>query len=228
MLTPRKALTQKKKIKEDKLVTGLFSAWDRVKGYTRNIVYAVGGLAAVILVVVLVRQSKESSRQEAKRHLARADQAWQNKKTDEALVAYQEIVDNYGKNDITARACLSIGNLYFAQGKLAEAEQFYTQVLEKYSHELMVPSAAGGLAACWENKQEYQKAAEQYEKTAQAYARSHLVPEYLMAAARCYRQLKDYPAAERCYAAVVSEFEKTDYGREAQTQLKVVKSLAYK
>jgi TolA-binding protein len=226
MLTPRKALTEKKKIKEDKFVTSLFSTWDRVKGYSRNILYGVGAVAVVVLVIVMVRQSGESSRREAKQRISRADLALENNRNDEALAAYQEVVDNYGKNDITARACLAVANIHFFQGNLAEAEKYYTQVLDRYSHEDLEPAAAAGLAACLENKKDYQGAAAAYEKCARDYKSSYLAPECLMGAARCYREVKDYPSAERCYTLISTAYEKSDYAREAGNQLKMVKALA--
>jgi TolA-binding protein len=222
MLRPMKTLNQKKKIKEDKFITWLFNAKDTMEIYGKNILYSVGAVVVVVLIVFLVRKSGTSSQTETKMQLDQADFYAETNKPEDALTAYKDILQKFGKNELTGRACFSIAVIYYNKGEVDSAVYYYQKFLDKYEGDLLMPGAMAGIAMCLENKKEYAQAAEQYKKAVDKFPQSHLAPEYLMSAARCYQKTGNMTDANACYQKIVKNYKDSDYLRDAETADKMV------
>jgi len=222
MLQPKKDLLRKKKIKEDKFATTVILAWNKIQENASKIGIGIGGVVAVILIVMLISKMNTSSKHDARQELVQAQGLVISNKQDEALIKFKEIVDTYGGNKVAGVACMRLANLYFSRGELYDAETYFRKYAKKYNDKILKCSAQGGIAACLENRKEFGPAAELYEKTAQQYKDNFLVTELLMSAGRCYETNNQFEKARECYKKIVSDFPKSDFVRDAEANLKML------
>lgn len=221
MFRPRKQLAQRKEIKRDKFTETLIVGWRSAKQYGQKILLGVGAVVIIVVGVKLYQNSAQTAMIKGRTELGKADYYAQTGKEEDAVMAYQAVMDTYS-GFIAGQAHINLANLYFQKGEFDAAEKLFTRCAKKYSDAMLRPAALHGQAACQENRKEFEHAATTYKIVVQKYKGSFLATECLMAAARCYRQLERWEDAEKCYQSVVDGYPESEYAREAQTFLKMV------
>ncbi|MFQ5705917.1 MAG: tetratricopeptide repeat protein [bacterium] len=218
MLKPKKRLT-KRKIKEDKFVTYYFKANDFVKQNSSRITMAGVGLLAVIVVGLVLANSRREKEKQASVEFAKARSEYVTANYNQAIKLLNDLIVNYGSTDKATVAKFYLANAYFNVRKYDEAEEFFEEYLDSGSDEFLKSSALAGVAACLEQKGEYARAADKYREAAEKYRKSSLSPQNLFDAARCYQLAGDTSAASKSLELLLEKFPSAGIKSDAEELL---------
>lgn len=133
---------------------------------------------AMQLSLLISDNSLEDSTQTALKKYARADfLAYQNK-TDEAITALNDILENHKGEKIEDEALLKQAQLYASQKKYEEAQFNYQKIITFYGNDILADDAHFALAELYRKiLNEPEKAKEQYEKIIYNYQDSYYFPQ---------------------------------------------------
>lgn len=133
---------------------------------------------AMQLSLLISDNSLEDSTQTALKKYARADfLAYQNK-TDEAITALNDILENHKGEKIEDEALLKQAQLYASQKKYEEAQFNYQKIITFYGNDILADDAHFALAELYRKiLNEPEKAKEQYEKIIYDYQDSYYFPQ---------------------------------------------------
>ncbi len=188
MAEANKKLT-KEELEEDQFLIMLTNLVAYVQERLTLFLGALVALIAVVLLLNFYQQSKSDAALEAAALLGEALIAEQNGQFEEAIDLAQRLVQTstYKGTAETGKGYIFLANRIYAQGKYAEAENYYNTYLNDFGDvEMLVYAASNGLAACLEAQGHLQKAAEKYREYAQKHPNKMEAATALYEASRCY------------------------------------------
>ncbi len=142
---------------------------------------------ALALLLVIRDNSQEDSLQMALRKYAKADFLVYQNKPKEAIIAYQQILDDHKGEAIEDEAFLAQALLFEADGAFAKAKKNYTAIIDFYSDGILADKAYYNLAKLYENQLDQpEKAKSSYERIIFDFADSI----YYVEAQKRYRALR--------------------------------------
>ncbi|TLY32518.1 MAG: tetratricopeptide repeat protein [Ignavibacteria bacterium] len=224
MLRPKKKIT-KREIKEDELLMAYARVSAFYYGHKKYVSYAITGLIAVIIGIVIIINNRRANNDKAAVELAKVvtlyEAAANNPKAyqqaidgqpERGVMGLKTIVDNYGSTESGQLARFYLANAYFNLGRYEEALKNY----ENFSggNKLLEASALAGMGACLEAKGEFDKAASSYEKAAGTVSNTINTPEYLNSAARCYGRAGAKEKAIALLKRLKQDYPTSTYARE--------------
>ena len=219
MLKPRKRVT-KKQMKQDKLVTYTFKAFDYIQDHSKQFIFGVAALIIVLLIGFLVVNSKKKKELNAANMLGSAQIVYKMGDYQNAIPVFESVVRRYGSTKSGAHARFLLANSYFFAGDIDRALDHYKRYAEKYKElPSFTASAIAGVAACYEEKGEYIEAGRWYEKAATKFQDLYMAPEYLLSAGRCYESAGDTTTASRVYQNIVDLYPESKSTQEAKISL---------
>ncbi len=220
MLNPQKKIT-KKEIKEDKLVTGYFTARQWAEENSRLLVYIVLGIVACIGLGYVWMQNRADDADKAMTQLAKIEPYYDQNKYELAINGVPQegaqglkfIVDNFGGTRAGEMARLYLANSYFALNE-------YEQALEQYKNisiddKIITASAYAGVASCYEAQGDHEKAATYFEKAAKKNLTMIQAPENLQRSAWNYAVAGNKEKAIELLNMLKKEFPNSAYSRNA-------------
>ena len=212
-MAKKKKISRKKLLKEpDEFLT--FSA--RLFQYTLEHKYqllaALGGIVAVVLIVTGIRFYSLRSAKEAFALLEKSRAKYEKLLTEkDSQAAYQEvksdfehILDKYGNKAGGKLARVMFADICHRAEELDQAILLYEKALADFQDPFIRNSIFSGLAYAYEKKQDYKKAAEYFEKIA-ASDDSVLKGEALFNIGRLYAALGDHEKSQTAYQQLVTE-----------------------
>ena len=219
MLKPRKRVT-KKQMKQDKLVTYTFKAFDYVQDHSRQLIFGVLGIIIVLLIGFLFVSSKKKREIQAANMLGTAEIVYHMGDYENSIPILESVVLQYGGTNSGAHATYLLANSYFFSGNFDKALENFEKYVNKYHKlPLMTASALAGIAACYEEKQDYLEAGRRYEKAATEFQDSYMAPEYLLSAGRCYESAGDREKAKNVYTRIVDLYPESKSIQQAKVSL---------
>jgi tetratricopeptide (TPR) repeat protein len=219
MLTPKKKLT-KREMKEDKLVTAWFKLSDWVAQHTREILMAVGGVAAVMALIFFFNWMKSRDEQNAAEKFAQARAEYNQSNYAAAIPILEKLVSEYGGTKSSGMATIYLANAYMQTRDYANAEKYYQRYLDDGGDDpILGVSAAFGVAATYEERGDFAKAAKLYDEAANDYDDSYRAPQLLMNAARCYKQANQVEPARRALQKLINKYPKSNLVEDAKLLL---------
>jgi len=214
MLKPRKKLT-KREIKEDGLVTTYFRVQKYFKKHQKIIQYTLMGLAAVVVISVLMVRSKKNTERAVIEKMGIAEQYYYTGNTGKAVEMFKEIIETYPGAEASRNAVFLLANSYFSKQDYDQAEKYFRLFYEKYNkNDIFTASSLAGIAACMESKNEFAEAAAMYEKAGKKSEGSFEAPFHLENAARCYLLAGDKEAGKRIYQMILDRYPKSELNRQ--------------
>ena len=216
MLKPRKKLT-KREIKEDALVTTYFRVQKYFKKHQKIIQYALMGLAAIIVIGILMIRSKKNTEQVAMEKMGVAEQYYYTGNMGKAVEIFAQIVETYPGAEASRKAVFLLANSYFMRKEYGQAEKYFRLFYDKYNKKgAFAASSLAGIAACLESKNEFAEAAALYEKAGNKSENSFDASFYLKNSARCYLLVGEKEAGKRIYQIILDRYPESDQSRESE------------
>ncbi len=218
MLKPRKRIT-KRQIKEDKFVTYYFKTTDFIQQYSRQIIWAVSGIAVVFIVFFIYSKKRAEKEQNAIVDLTKSKVEYFNNNYESAVNILQNLVDSYGDTKSGKTGAFYLANAYFNLEKYDEAEKYFKEYLDGNSDDILEASAISGVASCLEEQGKFAEAAEMYEKAADQFSDGFMAPDNLFNSARCLVLAKDTEAASIILYQVLEKYSESQIKNDAEILL---------
>ncbi len=227
MLTKKKKLS-KKEIKEDKLVTYYYKAFNYFNENKSRIGIYAGGLAVVIVAIYFYMSNKAENNNQAGIQLSRVMNLYDAGAYLEAIegrqgtniVGLKKIVSEYGSTENGETAKIFLANAYQMLGNVEEAFKYY----EDYSgsNNIFKAAALSGEAGYYVDKKEFDKAADLYLSASRVAKENVLNPEYMLKAAINYIDAGQKEDAKDLLETIRKDYQTSTAFREVDKYLTLV------
>lgn len=229
MLGKRKKIS-KKQIKEDKLVTTYYEAFNFYQKYQAKILIGVAALALIVVAVVLYSNKKASDNVLAANLLGKVMPLYEAENFKEAIdgqktsniIGLKEIVDKYGGTNQGNDAKIFLGNCYAMTGKNDDAFKMYDDY--SGSNPLFKATALAGKAAYLEVKKEFEKAADYYKDASKISKTNPSNSEYLLKAGIDLLQAGKKSEAKTVFETLKKDYKNTTEAYESDRYLVQIES----
>jgi TolA-binding protein len=184
--TQAKRRLSKHQLKQDAFTTAMFSAREWVEQNLRMVLYAVGGVIAVIVLIWGITSYFGGKESAAAALYGEAGVELRANNLSAAIISLQRVVDEYGSSDVADLACFQLAEAHFRQRNFDDSRVAFQRYLDQYGDDpMLVASAWAGLAAIDEQANDFQSAAEKNMRAARIDLTSFQAPDYLRHAVRC-------------------------------------------
>jgi tetratricopeptide (TPR) repeat protein len=203
----------KKEMKQDKLVTSYYSAYNYFLENQAKILIGLGVLALIVVAVILISNKKSSDNLNAANLLAKVVPLYESGLYQEAIdgqpssniTGLKNIVDEYGSTESGQTAKIYLANSYSFLDKWEEAYKLY----DSYggSNPFFEATALAGQASYYELKNDNKKASELYKKAAKISKTNPANPEYLFKTALNLMKLGKNDEAKSLFKEIKNEYK---------------------
>lgn len=210
----------KEELKEDRVATVAMQAVDYTRRNARWVVGAVG-LAVVILVVTLVLvQSRAKAEREASLALMRAQALTMNGSYAEALPQLEALAGRFGSTPAGREGRLFLGAGQLAAGNPAAAEQAFRKILASRPGDKLAESAARrGLAGSLADQGKDAEGAAEYQKAARI-AGNPLAADDWLQAGLALQRAGQRDAAAQAFQEIIANYPRSSATGEARVRLR--------
>lgn len=193
----------KRQIKEDPLVTAAFRGTQIWEAHGTRILIGLGAIVLVVLLVFFVSRTRAQSEARAQGDLFRGQMSVAQNDFGTAQQMLKEIVDSAPGTRAATQAMMYLGDVYAAQGKPAEAVNWYRRALAKAKKDDDVRIASlHGLAAALEDRRDFVQAAATYDELAKLGTNDNERGRAMLSQARCLANAGQKAKAISVYQAV--------------------------
>lgn len=178
----------------------------------KNLLFGAVALVAIVAIVSLWNWYNRGQDGKAQEEISAAQFLFDEGKYDEALVAFEDVVDNYGAT--------RTGNLAKAYAGLCNKElknyEAAIDYLKSYSGSdmMIAPAIESALGDCYVEIGKYAEGAKCFEKAASAANNEAFSPLYLKKAGLAYEKMGDKGAAAKVYMTIKDSWLQTAIGQE--------------
>ncbi len=198
----------RRQIKEDKFTAFMLQSRDRVIDHWQYVAIGVVGILLIIAVIVYLVNQNQTVATEAQDAYSQAYQEFQIGNNQMAVLALNQVVEEYGDQPVAGKAAFLLGRLNLQQRNFPESERFFEMYIDRYGDEpLNVAAAHAGIAAVLESRAEFIPSGNKYEQAARVYADGPLAATYLGNAVRVYLAADDTTAARIALVQLVEAHE---------------------
>lgn len=175
----------KKKMKEDELAHFLANAEEWAKKYWKHFTYVLGSIVVLVIIILLVSQSKKNAEFDARYELAKVKQLINASDFEKSIDELYKIIKNYRGTTTAKEAQLYLGKLYLLQNNADSAIFVFQRFIDRSSpKDLLTIAAMNGLATAKETKKMFDEAYNLYMKVYQLSPMGVMAPQALYDAAR--------------------------------------------
>jgi tetratricopeptide (TPR) repeat protein len=219
MLKPKKKLTRRE-IKQDKLVTTYFRAYDKVYNARKAIFITIGVIGVIFLAYLLYSNNVRTENRQAITELGRVYPYYDSGEyalaidgiPEQNVNGLRDIVQNFGKTDSGRLATFYLANAYYHLGDYDNAYQYFD--MYKGTDPLLGASALAGKASIHEIRGEYGIAASLFEQAATRFGETAITPENLQHAGRNYIDAGEYQKALRVLEKLKNDYPESIFARD--------------
>ena len=182
----------------------LTGAAHRIEENKKYIYYALGVIAVVVLLALgYIYGIRNPNLQKAKDDIAKADMAFMQRDTVNALKEYEKVFDTYS-NKPAERAAFNAAIILYQQGKNKEAAAY----LEKYDpHGNMVgPASQSLLGDCYVNMKQYDKAIAAFERAIKLSGENVFYTTFMIKKATVLHEQKKYADEAAIYQVIKDKY----------------------
>lgn len=222
MLKPRKRLV-KAKLKEDKLLifTAKVQAW-AVK-YQRQILVAVGAVAAAAVLFSVLRLTAAAAERNAAYQSFLARDAFLRDDLDEALAKAGQVIDAYPRAPSAGAMMLLKARILEMRAQFGDVLPLYQQVAKRFrDHPYLAFSAWNSMGAFYWGREEYSRAGECYLQAATKYPDHFHASGALVDAGKAFRKAGRLDDARRCLRLVLTKYPKSRAVTAAREELEQI------
>jgi len=193
----------KRDMKQDKFVSWIFYLTEQFQEQKKVILGALGGIVAVIILVMLIVNHQSAQREQVREMFGRASIEMRSGNASLAIIDFRKIIDEHSGSTLAGLACYYLANAYYDQREWNEAEIIFKRYLDEFGDDpLLIISSHSGIAGCLEQKGEFGPASDMYYEAAMSDLDGIMAGELLFAAVRTACDAKDSTRAMRAYQAL--------------------------
>ncbi len=226
MLTKNKKISRKE-IKQDTLVTFYYKAIQFFNDQKKYLSIGVGALAVIVVLVVLLVNSRRKSNEQASADLSQVVALYNQGSYQDAIDGKQtqglkikglkKIVDENGSSQSGETAKIYLANCYYNLKQYDNAQKAFDSYGGSIDH--LKAAAYAGEAACYEAKNDFQKAAELYLKASKVSSGDVLNPLYLLNAGINFIEIGKTDDAKDALKSVKKNYPKSEYASQVDRYL---------
>ena len=210
----------KEELKEDRVATVAMEAVDYARRNARWVVSAVGAAVIILVVTLVLVQSRAKAEREASLALMRAQTLAMNGSYVEALPQLEALAGRFGSTPAGREGRLFLGAGQLAAGNPAAAEQAFRKFLaSRPSDKLAESTARRGLAASLTDQGKDAEGAAEYQKAAQI-AGNPLAADDWLQAGLALRRAGQRDAAVQAFQEIIANFPRSSATAEARVRLR--------
>ncbi|HRU38982.1 MAG TPA: tetratricopeptide repeat protein [Candidatus Goldiibacteriota bacterium] len=191
---------------------------------TENIIIAVAAVAVIAVGVPLFMSSRANNEVKAQQILAKAnffltrpvvDQKdaqmygmfrTRAERTEKAIMAYNEVIQNYKGTKSLAYAYLGVADAYYNDSKAKESIEYYNTFIERFPKHALASQAYLGRARAYMDSGNYAQALEDLKAAAAALSGSPVDErEIRYLTALCHEKMNDLASARKEYSELAGE-----------------------
>jgi tetratricopeptide (TPR) repeat protein len=219
MLKPKKKLTRRE-IKQDKLVSTYFKAYDKVYNARKTIFVTFGVLAMVFIGYLLYTNNIKSENRQATTELGKVYSYYDSGDYELAIHGIPEqninglrdIAQNFEKTNAGQLAAFYAANAYYHTGDYDNAYRFFDMYRGK--DPLLQASVLAGKASIYEIRGEFLRAAELFEQAATRFGETAITPENLKHAGLNYIEAGEKQKAMHVLEKIKNEYPESAVARD--------------
>jgi tetratricopeptide (TPR) repeat protein len=205
MLKPKRKITRKE-IKHDPVLEKIGEANDFMRTHGKLLSYIVIALAAIIVVSILLVNSKKKANLEASGVLGIAEMALNNNDLDNAILQLEDLIQKYTGTRSASIATRLLAQAYLEKQDYEKAESNFRLYIDKYGDDkLILASAYAGLAACDEHNAKFLEAAQDYKKAGQIAPYKFQKHDYFLKSARNFILIEQFNDARQLVENVLAD-----------------------
>ena len=194
-------------MRQDSFVTSALKASEYIQ---QNKTYFYGGIAAVIIIVLVVYFVNYSNTQKLVNSEAlygRAQLAAAKGQPEQAIADYKELLEQYASTPLASRGAYYLARIYYDIENYDSALVYFQNYIDNYGKVPMLLGAAyAGAASCYEVLGDYGKAGEYYLKAGETSENDYSSPSYYMSAGRAFREAGLKDEAKTAYQKVIDDY----------------------
>jgi len=207
----------KRQVKEDKFTTFMLTTKTQI---TENWQFYVIGLVAVIVLVaaaVWYVNHESTAEVDAAKKLSDAVGQYQSGNNQVAILALNQVIDNYGGTTSARTATYILAGLYLSSRSYDDAVRMFQKYLDDYKDNQLERAAAfAGIAAAHEGQASFAQAAEYFVKAVGEYPDGPLEADYRCGAVRNFIQAGDLASAKVQVDTLKEKHGGTESARRAE------------
>jgi soluble lytic murein transglycosylase-like protein/thioredoxin-like negative regulator of GroEL len=135
---------------------------------------------------------------------------------DDAIAAYQKIVNLYPTSDYLTRALYQTAFCYERKEQLTKAQQLLKDFVAQYSWSAWADNALYEIATSLKNLRQYEDAIKVYTQLTEQYAKSDLIDDAIWDIGWCYFKLGRYQDSITSLQTLITKFPERKYAGQAQ------------
>ncbi|MBP7793240.1 MAG: tetratricopeptide repeat protein [Candidatus Goldbacteria bacterium] len=214
----------KKILKTNEFNEMIFKARESFTKHRDN--YVISGIIIVVLIAgtIFFVNNRKSTEEKAQQIITRANFILtrpvvdskdanmygmfksKEEKYEQAIAAYQEIIQTYKSSKMLPQAYLNVANAYFNIERYKEAIEYYNTFIEKFSKNELFPEALFGRALAYYEQGQFNEALSDLKTVIEKYPQTISIHDAKIKAAQCYLKLNDVNSAK----AVLQDIRDTD------------------
>jgi TolA-binding protein len=210
----------KEELKEDRVATAAIQAVDYARRNARWLAVFIGLGAVVLVVALVVVQSRTKAAREASLALLRAQALTASGSYSAALPQLEALAGKYGSTAAGRQGRLLLGAGQLAAGNAAAAEQAFRAFLaSRPSDKLAESGAHRGLAGSLVDQGKNAEGADEYQKAARIVGNPLAAEDWLQAGLAAQRAGKR-DAAAQAFQEVIANYPRSSVITEARVRLR--------
>jgi predicted negative regulator of RcsB-dependent stress response len=204
-------------MREDQFVTTVFRTREWVQSNLNVVLIAIGAVVVIVAAIWYFTAGAERRQQEARELLARAEMEARANQLQDAIVALEKLLDDYGSSAAANLGALKLANVYFAQNQFEKAEEMFKTYLDDYLiDEISRYSALEGIAAAQSAQGKFQEAGENYLEVARLNPSAVTYEDNLLSAVENLIKAGDEQGAREAFSLLAEEGETSENYRTAK------------
>lgn len=188
MLRARKKIS-KKELKHDPLLEMIFKVETFFRNYSKEVGYGVIGIVALVIVGVMLMNSKSEAEVDAAAAVGIAQFKYVTGDFQDAIVRLEDALRKYPGTDAATQGLFYLGSANYQANNKNDAEKYFRDFLDENSDDaLLVASAYAGIAAVREDNEDFTEAANFYREAADKAESQFQVEMYTISAVRNFHK----------------------------------------
>lgn len=219
MLKAKKKYT-KRELKQDQFVLATMKAKSFLEDHSRQLVYGVLGVIAVVALVWFYLNSQKSAQKEALSLLSTGQEQIRNGDKENGMATFTEIVERYSGTHAAGEAAFFLAKFYWEDNDFTQAKKYFKSVIDDYAGKnIMTQAAYAGYADCLMGEKNYAEAAKHYEKAATTDPMFPMAADYFYSAAQAYREAGNPKKARELSDKVIKDYNNPALKNRAEVLL---------
>lgn len=196
MLRPNRRIS-KKELKQDEFLEFLYRSEQFIRKYQKTLIYAAIGIVAVVVIAILMINSRQKAELAAAAEVGRAQSVFDQGNYQQVIDILEPVIETYDGTKSAGIATFYLGSASYRLHNYSDAGNYFQQYLDEYDNDpILSASASASLGAVAANDSNYTAAAQHYQDAARRSSYQFMKAQYSLEAAQFSFDSGDYQSAK--------------------------------